>query len=79
MEWDEIILIIYLFTHLIAFVLWVAAENDGFDCAWPWLLPNTIYDSINVNWFGAIFLYILYFVTTPVWAIGTFIYWCCTV
>lgn len=79
MEWYKIILIIYILTHLIAFVGWVVAESDGFDCMWPWLLPKTIYDSISVNWFGAIFLYIIYFITTPLYAIGTFIYWCCIV
>ena len=79
MEWYQGILIAYIVLHIITFTVWVAAESDGFDCVWPWLLPKTIYDTCKVNWFGAIFLYIIYFITTPLWAIGTFIYWCCTV
>lgn len=79
MEWYQIVLIAYLITHIVAIVCWIAIESDGFDCLWPWLLPSAIYNSISVNWFGAIFLYIIYFATTPLYAIGTFIYWCCIV
>jgi formate/nitrite transporter FocA (FNT family) len=79
MEWYHIVLIVYISTHLLTFIMWIAAAEYDDTWLWPWLLPKTIYDSISVNWFGAIFLYIIYFVTTPLYAIGTFIYWCCIV
>lgn len=60
--------------HALAFGFGWLHDND-----YPFLLPTTIYKNNSVNRFGAVFLYILYFITTPLWAILTFFIWLCTV
>lgn len=79
MEWYHILIIIWIFSHIISFVVWAGNIEAGHEMLYPWLSPKTIYKRVNVNWFGASFLYMLYFITTPIYAIGVFIYWCCTV
>ena len=46
---------------------------------YPFVLPSDIYENINVNWFGAIFIYILTFIVFAPWCILKFIVWICTV
>lgn len=42
--------------------------------------PADIYKNSNtLNWFGAIFLYILWFVSSPIYGIIGFMTWACTV
>lgn len=42
--------------------------------------PADIYKhSDKLNWFGAIFLYILWFVSSPIYGIIGFMIWACTV
>jgi hypothetical protein len=79
MEWYHILIIAWICFHIAAFIVWAQSLDDGHEMLYPWVLPKTVYNHAGVNWFGAIFLYILYFATTPIYAIGTFIYWCCTV
>lgn len=79
MEWYYILIIFSASIHLLAPVMYVTEHYDSDYALYPFLLPRNIYDTTSVNWFGAVFLYALYFITTPLYAIGTFIYWCCTV
>lgn len=46
---------------------------------YPFVLPSDIYENTNVNWFGAIFIYLLTFITFAPWCILKFIVWVCTV
>lgn len=78
MRWLVGLVIIYLITHLISWGSWFCT-NSRKNYTYPFTLPKTIYNDINVNWFGAILLYCLYLTIVPIFAIGTFIYWLCTV
>jgi hypothetical protein len=79
MPWYFVLILVWICLHIASFIVWAQSLSERQESVYPWVLPRTIYNQAVVNWFGAIFIYILYFVTTPVWAIGTFIYWCCTV
>ena len=46
---------------------------------YPFVLPSDIYENTNVNWFGAIFIYLLTFIAFAPWYILKFIVWVCTV
>ena len=46
---------------------------------YPFVLPSDIYKNTNVNWFGAIFIYLLTFIAFAPWCILKFIVWICTV
>ena len=41
--------------------------------------PRMLYNTYRINWFGAIVIYIFYFITTPVYALMYIIEWICTV
>lgn len=72
----QITLLIFaiLAIHALAFGFgWLHSDD------YPFLLPTTIYKNNSVNWFGAIFLYILYCLTTPIWAVITLFIYLCTV
>lgn len=74
------IAIIYIFVNVLGMLLTcliTIPKNRGEPEYF--LLPSTIYRMFDVNWFGAILLYILYFVTQPYTAIFTVIHWLCTV
>ena len=43
------------------------------------LLPSDFYNAYSINWFGAILLYIVYFVFAPALAVYAFLKWLCTV
>lgn len=76
----NLILALYLFSHFIGLMFWFAyLASDCRKHVWPILFPTSIYGAIRVNWFGATCLYILYFISTPLFAIGTFVWWLCTV
>ena len=71
----QFLIIFYFTSHLIWFIIMV--ENH-FDLIVP-KHPGEIYSKSNVNWFGAIFLYILYFCAVPICAVIAFMVWLCTV
>ena len=79
MLWLKILISAYCVTHGLAVLIWCAIMDitDGKDghLFWnPWL----IHKCNKVNWFGAIFIYLLYFAIVPIFAlIGLFI-WLCT-
>lgn len=80
MQWLYGLLIVSTMLHIAHFFVWVDNLKEGLGYGdYPCVIPKHIYDSLKVNWFGAVFLYILYFIGVPIFAIGTFIYWCCTV
>lgn len=66
--------VFYIMAHLIGFGIGFCSDNK-----YPFLLPKNIYDEYNVNWFGAMFIYLVYLASTPLYAIGTFFWWLCTV
>ena len=80
MEWYHALIIASIMLHIAHFFVWVdnMSEGMGYGC-YPCLIPKHIYKGLKVNWFGAILLYILYFICVPVFAILSFIYWLCTV
>lgn len=68
-------LIIYAIIHTLGIIIWC-----GFDFSFRYPKhPKDIYNDIKVNWFGAIFVYIIYFCVLPIYAIVLFIFWLCTV
>ena len=69
-----LIVVFYVLSHLIGFAIW-----DTYNTQYPFLLPKSIYNICKVNWFGAMFIYLVYFVSTPLYAIDTFTWWLCTV
>lgn len=80
MEWYYAIILVSIMLHIAHFFVWIDNIKDGIGYGYyPCLIPKHIYEELNVNWFGATLLYILYFICVPVFAILSFIYWCCTV
>ena len=69
-----VIVAVWIVAHLLAFLFGAAEQED-----YPFLLPATIYKNCSVNWFGAILLYILYCLTTPIWAAITLFIYLCTI
>ena len=69
---------IYCVTHLVGLIVLMDSQFNISYGDWPITLPKHIYRDVRVNWFGATLLYLLYFITTPLFAIGTIIYWLCT-
>jgi hypothetical protein len=43
------------------------------------LTPRSIYQNTHMNWFGAILVYLIYFIFVPFYAITAFLIWLCTV
>lgn len=78
--WLKILISVYCIAHGLAVFIWgsIVSTPGGEDgrLFWnPWL----IHKCNKVNWFGAIFIYLLYFAIVPMFAlIGLFI-WLCTV
>ena len=73
MFWLSLLIIFWLCMHAINVI--VIAE-------FGWIYhPADIYkhSDILLNWFGAIFLYILWFVSSPIYGVIGFIIWACTV
>lgn len=67
-EWSIFVLVAgLLVTHGVAFVLWALDATDFIST------PADIYYSIEVNWFGAIALYVLYMVFCPLWWLICFV------
>lgn len=70
-HWEIILIFISLLIigiNLVMFVMYYQNEIE---------LPNTpkdIYDNFNVNWFGAITLYLLIIILLPIIYLGKFIY-----
>ena len=77
--WWKILIAFYVITHMFAFITWIDNSVVKESNVWPVLLPKTIYNNFNVNWFGAIFLYVIYLITTPIFTVSTFIYQLCIV
>lgn len=72
-----VIVILYIIAHLISFGIGFC--SNSYEGCYPFILPRHIYKAHRVNWFGAIFIYTVYLVSTPLWAIGTLFWWLCTV
>ena len=70
----EIFLIVELVVHIIFFCCNIPTEIKYL--LWT---PRKIYKSAKVNWFGAIFIYLIYFCVVPLYAIIAFMIWACTV
>lgn len=64
----EIFLIVFLGWNFFGMAVGLCFRCDGFQ----FVNPKWIYENYNVNWFGAIFLGILFGLFCP---IGTMIYW----
>lgn len=76
MEWIVVLIVAYIITHAMG-AGQIAYTEDRFGFAF--LSPYTLYKYCKVNIFGAIFLWLLDLVFTPVYAlIGLFI-WLCTI
>jgi hypothetical protein len=74
------IILVSIMLHIAHFCVWIDNIMEGMGYAYyPCVTPQHIYEDLRVNWFGEMFLYILYFICVPLFAIGTFVYWCCTV
>ena len=79
-EWHYAIIIVSIMLHIIHFFVWGDNIEDGMGYGYyPCITPKHIYEGLEVNWFGAILLYIIYFICVPIFAILSFIYWLCTV
>ena len=67
--------IAYFIIHITAYAIW-----DAYGTQYPFLItPQYIYNKYKVNWFGAIFLYLLYIMTTPIFAIVSILWWLCII
>lgn len=75
-EWLTIIIEIYMCTHTFGLALLLFTEEWEDDCG-PYILlnPKLIYNNVEVNWLGAIFLYLLYFIYVPGVAMVGFFKW----
>ena len=79
-EWYYAIIVVSIVLHGAHFFVWIDNIGEGMGYGYyPCVTPKHIYEELRVNWFGTVFLYILYFMSAPLFDIGTFIYWCCTV
>lgn len=80
MLWWEILILSYLFTHSLSLAIWgtVIGTPNGEDCKLLWH-PISIYECSKMNWFGAIFVYLIYFAILPIYAFIGFMIWVCTV
>jgi hypothetical protein len=80
MQWFYGIMIVSIMLHIAHFFVWIdnISEEMGYG-HYPCVIPIHIYEGLRVNWFGAVFLYTMYFICVPLFAIGTFVCWCCTV
>ena len=78
----EIVLIFlglfWVFTH-VPLICVVADEFTLLEAEDIFLLPKEIYDMVDVNYFGAALLYILYFLVVPIFAVIAIFKWLFTV
>lgn len=72
MPWWEWLIIFWVCTHTV---------NTLLIAYFDWIYhPAYIYKhSKTLNWFGAVFLYILWFASVPIYGIIGFMIWACTV
>ena len=67
---QEIMAIIFFIYFTLHFIGLLVIMNYG------WIHhPADIRKNSNLNWFGAIFIYILWFITVPLYAIIGFVRW----
>ena len=65
--------LLYSLSH-VAGLIWDVARIET--CFFS---PRMLYNTYQINWFGAIVIYLFYFITTPVYALMYIIKWICTV
>lgn len=71
-ELIAILVLVYISFHAVGII--ILAEFDFI------YHPGDIYyNSDSLNWFGAIFLWLLWVIFCPVWAFVGFMIWVCTV
>lgn len=68
------LMFVYSIFHLLGAMVW-----DTYNMNTCFFSPRMVYNTYNVNWFGAIMIYLLYFITTPLLALAYIVYWICTV
>jgi len=72
-------ILFYLFTQLISFTVGCYILLVDGDTSVLHLTPSYIYKhNRKVNWFGAIFLYVILWVTMLGWTTISLFYWICT-
>jgi len=71
------LIVTYTLLHGIigAAMLVYIAENGSWFCR----TPADIHKTINVNWFGAVVIFLCYLVSTPIYCIIGLLIWLCTV
>lgn len=79
-EWLIVVITIYLCTHTFGLSPLILTE-EWEDDSGPYILlnPKLIYNNVKVNCFGAIFLYLLYFIYIPGIAIVGVFQWLFTI
>ena len=71
-DWEELMLIIWIFINIVSTLLYLADWYDFGDIRFGFVNPIVIYKSVQVNVFGAILLAIIANIAFPVLAT---IYW----
>ena len=66
------LIIFWVFMHIINALVII-------DVGWIYHPADIYKHSDTLNWFGAVFLYILWFVSSPIYGVIGFMTWACTV